>query len=186
MKSEKEKMLSGELYQAWDLELTEERKRTRKLLHQLNASSPDDEALRHEILQKLIGNQGKDFYIQPPFYCDYGSDITVGDGVFFNFNCTVLDIMPISIGSYTLIGPNVQIYGATHPMEWETRSSGLEYGKPINIGEHVWIGGGAIICPGVTIGEKAVIGAGSVVTRDVPANVFAAGNPCRVIRPLGD
>ena len=122
--------------------------------------------------------------ITPPFQCDYGYNITLGEGVYFNVNCVVLDVAPVRIGARTLMGPGVQLYTASHPMSPEERAGGLELGVPITIGEDVWIGGGAIVCPGVTIGDGAVIGAGSVVTRDVPARVFAAGNPCRVIRSL--
>ncbi len=126
----------------------------------------------------------KDFWLQPPFYCDYGYNIKVGDKVFFNFNCVVLDVAEVIIGSRTLFGPNVQIYTATHPMNYKERASGLEFAKPIAIGEDVWIGGSAVICPGVSIGDRSVIGAGSVVTKDIPVDVFAAGNPSKVIRNL--
>ena len=129
---------------------------------------------------------GKEVWIEPPFYCDYGSNITLGDNVFFNFNCVVLDVTPVVIGSRVLFGPAVQIYAATHPLSAAERRSGLEAGKPVEIGDDVWVGGGAIICPGVQIGPESVIGAGSVVTRNIPARVLAAGNPCRVIRELGE
>ncbi len=122
--------------------------------------------------------------MQPPFFCDYGSNIELGEGVFFNFNCVVLDVCRVRIGSFTLLGPAVQIYTATHPMNASERRSGLEYGKPVDIGDDVWIGGGVVVLPGVSIGSGAVIGAGSVVTRDVPAGTFAAGNPCQVIRQV--
>jgi maltose O-acetyltransferase len=131
-----------------------------------------------------LGHAGENTWIEPPFHCDYGRNIHLGKGVFFNFNCVVLDVCAVRIGNKTLIGPAVQIYTATHPMEWEKRAEGLESGKEVTIGEYCWIGGGAIINPGVTIGDRTVIGAGSIVTRDVPADVFAAGNPCRVIRKL--
>jgi maltose O-acetyltransferase len=122
-------------------------------------------------------------WMQPPFYCDYGSNIFLGTRVFFNFNCVVLDVCAVRIGDYTLFGPSVQIYTAMHPLDAELRRR-HEFAKPVTIGDDVWVGGAAVICPGVTIGSKAVIGAGSVVTRDIPENVFAAGNPCRVIRTL--
>lgn len=122
--------------------------------------------------------------IEPPFFCDYGTNIRVGDRVFFNFNSVVLDVAEVVVGSDTMFGPAVQIYTATHPMDYRERRAGLEAGKPVTIGSDVWVGGGAIILPGVTIGERSVIGAGSVVTKDVPPGVFAAGNPCRVIRTL--
>ena len=130
-----------------------------------------------------IGRGGESVWMQPPFYCDYGSNILLGERVFFNFNCIVLDVCLVEIGDFTLFGPAVQIYTATHPMNAELRRK-QEFAKPIVIGSDVWVGGGAIICPGVTIGSKAVIGAGSVVTRDVPEGMFAAGNPCRVIRDI--
>lgn len=183
MKTEKEKMLTGALYNALDPELSGERQKARLLLNELNDfSMPTGE--RIPVVSQLIPRAGKNVCIQPPFYCDYGYNILVGDDVFFNFNCVVLDVMTVTIGSRTLIGPGVQIYAATHPLSFKERASGLEYAKPVNIGEDVWIGGGAIICPGVAIGDRAVIGAGSVVTTDVPPDVVAAGNPCKVIRRL--
>ncbi|HEV7382332.1 MAG TPA: sugar O-acetyltransferase [Dyadobacter sp.] len=184
MKTEKEKMMAGELYNATDPELTQMRTEARLLMLELNNGREDEPEKRVEILKKLIPDSGYDLWIQPPFYCDYGSNIQLGDRVFFNFNCVVLDVNPVKIGSRTLFGPNVQIYTATHPIDHITRATGLESAKPITIGEDVWIGGGAIICPGVTIGSRTIIGAGSVVTRDIPDDVVAAGNPCRVIRSL--
>lgn len=184
MKTEKEKMLNGELYNALDAQLSDERLKARLLLKELNDSREDQVVEREKIIKALLPNSGAELWIQPPFYCDYGSNIYLGDKVFFNFNCVVLDVMNVTIGSRTLFGPNVQIYTATHPLDHNVRASGLEYAKPITIGEDVWIGGSAVICPGVTIGNRSVIGAGSVVTKDIPAGVFAAGNPCRVIRKL--
>ncbi|MVT08262.1 sugar O-acetyltransferase [Chitinophaga tropicalis] len=186
MKTEKEKMLAGELYNALDEQLSKERTNARLLLKKLNDASPDDNETMTDALQELIPNAGKDLWIQPPFYCDYGYNIEVGDKVFFNFNCVVLDVMKVTIGSRTLFGPNVQIYTATHPVDADERASGLEYAKPIVIGEDVWVGGSVVICPGVTIGSRSIIGAGSVVTKDIPDDVFAAGNPCKVIRVLND
>ena len=184
MKTEKEKMLSGKLYNALDPQLAAERKQARKLFKALNDSSEDQVEERNRIVKELIPNSGKDLWVEPPFFCDYGSNIFVGERVFFNFNCVVLDVAKVTIGNRTLFGPNVQIYTATHPIDYELRASGLENGKPINVGEDVWIGGGAIICPGVSIGDRTVIGAGSVITKDIPADVFAAGNPCKIIRYL--
>ncbi len=184
MKTEKQKMISGELYDPLDEELAKERLQTRLLIKALNETGEDEEEKRKEILKKLIPDTGEGLWLQPPFYCDYGSNIHVGDKVFFNFNCVILDVMQVKIGSRTLFGPNVQIYTATHPMSFRERAAGLEYARPVTIGEDVWVGGSAIICPGVTIGDRSVIGAGSVVTRDIPSDVFAAGNPCRVIRTL--
>lgn len=177
-------MLSGELYNATDPELTAERRQARLLFKQLNDSADDEAELRKEILRKLIGQAGENLWIEPPFYCDYGSHISVGDNVFFNFNCVVLDVMPVTIGDRVLFGPNVQLYTATHPLDWQERKKGLEAGKAISIGDDVWFGGGCIVCPGVSIGARSVIGAGSVVTRDIEPDVFAAGNPCRPIRSL--
>lgn len=184
MKSEKDKMLAGELYNAYDEQLSKERKNTRLLIKQLNDSRDDQENERKLILNELIPNAGEGLIIQPPFYCDYGTNIEIGENVFFNFNCVVLDVMTVKIGSRTLFGPNVQIYTATHPLDYKERASGLEYAKPIKIGEDVWIGGSSVICPGVTIGNRTVIGAGSVITKDIPSDVFAAGNPCKIIRYL--
>ena len=184
MKTEKEKMLSGELYDASEYHLASERRKTRLLLKRYNDSNDEQVLLRKEILRQLIGVYDKDLYIEPPFYCDYGSNITVGKKVYFNFNCVVLDVNEVTIGDNTLFGPNVQIYTASHPMDYKVRQEWLELGKPIVIGSDVWVGGSVIICPGVTIGDRCVIGAGSVVTRDVPSDTFAAGNPCKVIKQL--
>lgn len=182
MGSEKEKMLAGQLYDPRDPELARERTRCRMLCKQLNDTPEDEPALRRQLLIQLLGYEN-DAWIQPPFFCDYGYNISLGRGVFFNFNCIVLDVLPVSIGDNTLFGPAVQIYTATHPMDAELRRS-RELGRPVSIGSDAWIGGGAILCPGVTLGDRCVIGAGSVVTRSIPADVFAAGNPCRVIRSL--
>lgn len=177
-------MLSGELYNAFDEQLSKERLNTRLLLKQLNDSREDETEVRSRILKDLLPHAGEGLWIQPPFYCDYGSNLIIGENVFFNFNCVVLDVMQVQIGDRTLIGPNVQVYTATHPLNHKERASGLEFAKPINIGADVWIGGSAVICPGVSIGDRSVIGAGSVVTKDLPSDVFAAGNPCKVIRKL--
>lgn len=184
MPSEREKMLAGEMYDPLDAELVQARIRARDLCWDLNATRESEPDQRREILRQLLGAGGEDVWLQPPFFCDYGANIYLGSKVFFNFNCVVLDVCEVRIGDRTLFGPAVQIYAATHPISAEERASGLEGGKPITIGADVWVGGGAIICPGVTIGHRCVIGAGSVVTRDIPDDVFAAGNPCRVIRAL--
>ena len=182
--SEKARMIAGELYNAADPELTADRLRARQLCHDINHARADSPDYLRSLVAQLIPGVPASASITPPFHCDYGYNITLGEGTYFNFNCVVLDVAPVRIGARTLIGPGVQIYTASHPMSPEERAKGLELGVPISIGEDVWIGGGAIVCPGVAIGDGAVIGAGSVVTRDVPARVFAAGNPCRVIRPL--
>jgi maltose O-acetyltransferase len=183
MKSEKEKMLAGELYDPLDNELASERLRARGICRELNASPPGDAAARSGLCAALLGTLS-DVWIEPPFHCDYGRNIILGRKVYFNFNCVVLDVMPVRIGSHTLFGPAVQIYTAMHPTDAAQRRRGLEFAKPVTIGDDVWVGGGVVICPGVSIGDRAVVGAGSVVTRDVPADAFAAGNPCRVIRTL--
>lgn len=177
-------MLSGELYDALDPQLSEERLQARLLIKALNNTREDEVEERSRILKELIPDAGAGLWLQPPFYCDYGTNIKTGEKVFFNFNCVVLDVMPVTIGSRTLFGPNVQLYTATHPMNYKERASGLEAAKPILIGSDVWVGGSVVICPGVSIGDRSVIGAGSVVTKNIPADVFAAGNPCRVIRKL--
>ena len=177
-------MLAGELYDPLDRQLSNERLQTRLLIKALNDTREDETEERAKVLKALIPNAGNGLWIQPPFYCDYGSNIKMGEKVFFNFNCVVLDVCEVTIGSRTLFGPNVQIYTATHPINHKERASGVEYAKPIAIGEDVWIGGSAVICPGVSIGDRTVIGAGSVVTKDIPGDVFAAGNPCKVIRAL--
>lgn len=177
-------MLGGQLYDATDPELASERRRARDLLALLNNSTDSQGERRAEIYSDLFGSVGADVAIEPPFYCDYGANIFLGDRVFFNFNCVVLDPAEVQIGSDVLFGPAVQIYTATHPMDWRVRQRGLESARPVEIGSDVWIGGGAIVCPGVRIGERSVIGAGAVVTKDVPEGVFAAGNPCRTIREV--
>lgn len=176
-------MLAGELYDPLDAQLSRERQHCRDLCQQLNATHEDEKEERQRLLAELFGHE-TDAWIQPPFFCDYGTNITLGSRVFFNFNCVVLDVGRVTIGSHVLFGPSVQIYTATHPLIAAERRKGVESARPITIGSDVWVGGGAILCPGVTIGDRSVIGAGSVVTRDIPADVVAAGNPCRVIRSL--
>jgi maltose O-acetyltransferase len=171
MDSEREKMLA-----AW-------RVNARNLCRSLNATRDEVPDTRRRILRELFGSGGDTVWMQPPFFCDYGSNIQLGDSVFFNFNCVVLDVCPVLIGDHSQFGPAVQIYTATHPMNAALRRK-QEFGKPIEIGSDVWVGGGAIVCPGIRIGARTVIGAGSVVTRDIPADVFAAGNPCRVLRTI--
>jgi maltose O-acetyltransferase len=183
MRTEREKMLAGELYDALDPELVVARERARDLCQALNATREGEADARRAILHDLFGRGGGSVWMQPPFFCDYGTNIELGERVFFNFNCVVLDVCRVTIGDYTLFGPAVQILTPMHPMNAAERRR-KEYGKPIAIGSDVWVGGGALILPGVRIGSRAVIGAGSVVTRDVPDGVFAAGNPCRVIREI--
>lgn len=177
------KMLAGELYDPFDPELVARRTRARDLCQALNATSEGATAERRSILRDLFEDGGDSVWMQPPFYCDYGENIRLGERVYFNFNCVVLDVCPVTIGDYTLFGPAVQIYAPLHPFNSAARRR-QEYGKPVDIGSDVWVGGGAMLLAGVTVGERAVIGAGSVVTRDIPAGVFAAANPCRVLRAI--
>jgi maltose O-acetyltransferase len=183
MPTERDKMLAGELYDPLAPDLVARRIRARGLCQMLNATHEADRDERRVLLRKLLGAGGESVWMQPPFYCDYGENIHLGERVFFNFNCVVLDVCPVTVGDFTLFGPAVQIYTPLHPLTAEARRR-EEYGRPVTIGSDVWVGGGAIILPGVSIGDRAVIGAGSVVTRDVPASVFAAGNPCRVVRAI--
>jgi maltose O-acetyltransferase len=185
VRTEREKMLAGELYDPMDSELVAARHRARDLCQDLNATREAEEERRRGILTSLIPVGGDTVWLQPPFFCDYGANIRLGQRVFFNFNCVVLDVCPVAIGDYTLFGPGVQILTPLHPMNAEQRRR-EEYGKAIDIGSDVWVGGGALILAGARIGSRSIIGAGSVVTRDVPEGVFAAGNPCRVIRTLDE
>lgn len=178
-------MLAGEMYEPQDPQLVRMRETARDLCWALNATKESEQAARRAWLEQLLGAGGDSAWIQPPFFCDYGSNIHLGQRVYFNFNCVVLDVCEVHIGEFTLFGPAVQIYTASHPLNAAQRRR-EEYAKPIEIGSDCWIGGGAIILPGVKIGSKSVIGAGSVVTRDVPAGVVAAGNPCRVLREISE
>ncbi len=183
MKSEKEKMLAGELYFAGDDELDKDRTAARILFSEYNSTKPTESKKKTEILKKLIKFKGN-ILIEPPFYCDYGYNIEAGENFYANFSCTLLDTNKIIIGDNVMFGPNVQIYTAGHPLIAKERIKELEFANPIIIGDNVWIGGGAIVCPGVKIGKNTTIGAGSVVTKNIPENVLAFGNPCKVIRDL--
>ncbi|RMG68299.1 MAG: sugar O-acetyltransferase [Bacteroidetes bacterium] len=182
--TEREKMLAGELYVAADPELVAMRRQARDLIFSFNRTAPGEIEQREGLLRQLFGKIGPQFEIEPPFHCDYGCHIYAGDQFFMNFNCVILDVNTVHIGDQVMFGPNVQIYTASHPLEAAERAKGPELGFPVRIGNRVWIGGGAIICPGVTIGDDTTIGAGAVVTRDIPAGVFAAGNPCRVVKKI--
>jgi maltose O-acetyltransferase len=173
-------MLAGELYDASDLELQAELAATHRWLVRYNAALDATTAERQALLLERLAEVGDGAMIRPPFHCDYGFNISLGAGVFLNFNCVILDVVAVSIGDKTQIGPAVQILAADHPRDPAVRAAGLEFGRPISIGRNVWIGGGAIILPGVSIGDDALIGAGSVVTRDIPASATAFGNPARV------
>ena len=183
-RSEKEKMLAGESYQAFGPELLGERRRAQHLLARYNATSADDVVGRKALLRELLGTVGDNPDIQPRFSCDYGYNIRLGHRAFINYNCVFLDCAPIEIGDDLQMGPAVQLYTCTHPLERCLRDEGWESASPISIGDGVWIGGGAIVLPGVTIGDGCVVGAGSVVTRDMPPNTLALGNPARIARSL--
>ena len=182
--TEKEKMIAGEMYNPMDDQLVDDRLQARSLLNKINATPERLKAERDALCYELLKNSGKDLYIEPPFYCDYGFNITLGHKVYMNFNCCILDVAEVSIGNHTMLSPNVQIYTATHPLEAKARNSGEEFAKPIRIGDNVWIGGNAVICPGVTIGNNVVIGAGTVVTKDFPDDVFIGGNPATIIKDI--
>ncbi|UFP96239.1 sugar O-acetyltransferase [Gloeobacter morelensis] len=184
MRSEKQKMLAGELYRASAPELVALRVRARGLVDLYNATAATQGEQRRLLLSELFGSLGQSVEIESPFFCDYGSQIHVGEGFYLNTGCVILDCAAVTIGAHVLIAPGVHIYTATHPTDPAVRRSGLELALPVTIGDNVWIGGGAIVCPGVTIGENTTIGAGSVVVKSIPANVIAAGNPCRVLRPV--
>jgi len=183
-KTNKEKMFAGELYLASDPELVEERRIARGLTRLFNQTTEEEHDKRREILTQLFGSLGPNVEVEPPFYCDYGKYIFAGDHLYMNFGCVILDCNEVHIGDYVMFAPYVQIYAAYHPTDASIRRAGPELAAPVHIGSGVWIGGGAIICPGVTIGNNCTIGAGSVVIKDIPPNTVAAGNPCRVIRHL--
>jgi len=180
MKTEKQKMLAGELYFASDPQLQAEAAATQRWLARYNTMLGESRETRLASLRERIGHVGANVDIRPPFYCDYGSHIHFGDGVFMNFNCVILDICEVRIGDGTQIGPGVQLLAADHPRDAAVRATGAEFGRPVTIGRNVWIGAGALVMPGVTVGDDALIGAGSVVTRDVPAGATVVGNPARV------
>ena len=182
---EKEKMLLGQIYNAnYDKELIEERTKTQDLCFKYNNTIPSNFDERKRILKEILGNTKENFLIEQPFYCDYGYNISLGENFYANHNLVILDPGKVTIGDDVFIGPNCGFYTAGHPAEYEMRNKGLEYAKPITIGNNVWIGGNVCVLPGVTIGDNVVIGAGSVVNKDIPANSLAVGNPCRVVRKL--
>lgn len=183
-KTEKEKMLAGELYYAFDEELVKERERAKELLYELHHLSPAEQEKRTGLFRQLLGKTGQQFIIESPFHCDYGYNIRLGENFYANVGCTILDVAPVTIGDNVLLAPHVGIYTAGHPLDVELRVAGLEYGYPVTIGNNVWIGGNVVILPGVSIGDNTVIGAGSVVTKDIPDHVVAVGNPCRVIKDI--
>ena len=182
--TEKEKMLAGLMYDPGDPQLFAERIRARQIMRRFNITECGNVDAVKPILAELCPNAGPGFWVEPPFYVDYGSNIHTGEGVFLNFDCVLLDVCPIRIGQRTMFGPGVHLYTATHPLDADERISGKEFGAPITIGEKCWIGGAAVICPGVTIGDRVVIGAGAVVTKDIPSDTVAHGNPARVRKHL--
>jgi maltose O-acetyltransferase len=183
-RTQRQRMLAGDLYTADDAELQEASRHAMRLLQAYNRTTVDEAAERRRLLESLLGAVGDGVDIRPPFFCDYGTQIRIGPRSFANFNLVALDVTWITIGADVQIGPNVQLLTAAHPLAAEPRRAKLELGRPIHIGDNVWLGGGVIVCPGVTIGENTVVGAGAVVTRDLPANVVAVGNPARALRAL--
>lgn len=185
MDSEKDKMLRGEIYDAnYDSQLIEERMKCKLLCRKYNDLMPDRLEERKSLLKTLLGRVGENYYIEQPFYCDYGYNISVGDNFYSNVNLVILDGAKVTFGDNVFIAPDCGFHTAGHPLDVERRNKGLEYARPITVGNNVWIGAGVHVLPGVTIGDNCVIGAGSVVNRDIPANSLAVGNPCRVIRSL--
>ncbi|PJG83633.1 sugar O-acetyltransferase [Caviibacterium pharyngocola] len=185
MLSEKEKMEHGLSHQAYDPELSAMRLKIKELLYEYNIlTRPSDKATKARLLREILGKAGNDPHINAPFYCDYGVYIEVGERFFANYNCTILDSGGVKIGDDVLFGPNVSLYTVNHPLDVELRNTGVEYGKPILIGNNVWIGGSSVILGGVTIGDNVVIAAGAVVTKNIPANSLVVGNPARVLREI--
>lgn len=183
-KTEKQKMIDGELYIAWDSELIADRENARRLTRLVNNTLETERKKRVDLLKQLFGSTGEELFIEPDFRCDYGYNIYVGENFYANFNCVILDVCPVRIGDNCFLAPGVHIYTATHPLEPGERISGLEYGKPVTIGSNVWLGGGAIINPGVTIGDNVVVASGSVVTKDVIDDVVVGGNPAHIIKKI--
>jgi len=181
-RTEKEKMLAGEVYTCLDPELKLDREQAKKLMRAFNKS--DNEAEQQVLIRQMFGGIGKNLIIWPPYYCSYGRYTFFGDNVFINYNCTILDNIPVRIGNHVMIGPSVSIYTAAHALQAELRNQGLEVAKPVTIEDNAWLGGGVIILPGVKIGKNAVVGAGAVVSRDVPPNSIVVGNPARVLREI--
>ena len=184
--SEKKRMLSGELYRAIDKELGKDNKKARKLMKKFNNTEVEEYEYRKQIISDLFESVGNNCYIEPPFRCDYGCHISVGDNFYANFDCIILDVNKVRIGKNVFFAPRVNIFTAGHPIDTDIRNLMLEFGTPVEIGDNVWVGGNSVINPGVKIGNNVVIGSGSVVTKDIPSGVVAAGNPCKVIRKITD
>ena len=185
-RTQRDLMLSGELYLANDPELNAARRRARELLRRFNDSASEAFSERRDVLRDLFGAFGNGSLVNPTLKCDYGFNVFIGENSFFNFDCVLLDCNRIEVGNDVQVGPGVHIYTATHPLDPSARRRGYESAMPVSIASGVWLGGRAVVCPGVSIGENTVVGAGSIVVGDLPANVFAAGNPCRVIRSLAE
>ncbi len=186
MKTEKQKMLDGDLYFSFGEELFNERQFVKEIIFDFNNLRPQEVEKRNELLKKLLGSYGEKFFIEPPFRCDYGYNISIGENFYSNYNLVILDCARVTIGDNVLIGPNVNLFAAGHPVDVDLRLKEFEYAFPINIGDNVWVGGGVTINAGVNIGDGTVIASGSVVTKDIPANVVAGGNPCKVIRKIDE
>lgn len=185
MKSEKDKMLAGEIYDAnYDPHLIAERKACKSALHKINQLPPEEDERRYELMCNIFGRHKGAFIIESPFHCDYGYNIELGEDFYMNVGCVILDEAKVTFGDNVFIAPYCAFYTAGHPLDVEQRNKGLEYAVPIHVGNNVWIGGNVVVLPGVTIGDNCVIGAGSVVTKDIPANSLAVGNPCKVIRKI--
>lgn len=184
MATNKEKMLAGKLYMAGEGELARDFNKSRMLTRLFNNTTEEQKEYRVELLRELFESIGEAVYVEPPFRCDYGCNITVGNHFYANFDCIILDVAKVKIGNNVLFGPRVGIYTAGHPIDAGVRNTLLEFGTPITIGDNVWVGGNTVINPGVTIGNNVIIGSGSVVTKDIPDNVIAVGNPCRVLRSI--
>ncbi|MBO0486494.1 sugar O-acetyltransferase [Vagococcus fluvialis] len=184
MRTEKEKMLAEDLYRASSPELREDARKSRQLTRLFNETTEEQQEYRKTLLKEMFKATGENIYIEPPFRCDYGTNTTIGNNFYANFDCVFLDVAPIVIGENVMFGPKVNLLTPGHPIDAVIRNSGLEFGKKITIGDNVWIGGNAVVNPGVTIGNNTIIGSGSVVTKDIPDNVIAAGNPCKIIREI--
>ena len=183
--TESEKRDRGEIYNAnYDETLLEEMRRAKDLCYELNQIKPSNREKRKQYIKRLFGKTGEKVFIESHFECDYGYNISVGENFYMNHNCVILDCAKVEFGDYVFVGPNCGFYTASHPLDIERRNQGLEYAKPIKVGNNVWFGGNVVVLPGVTIGDNVTIGAGSVVTKDIPSNVLAVGNPCKVIRNL--
>lgn len=182
--SQRDRMLAGLPYNAWMDGLPKARMENKLWVRAFNAARPDDPEELDRLIRSILGKTGQNVHVEPPFHCDYGRNIEAGDNFFVNYNCVILDVAKVVIGNNVMFAPNVALYTAGHPIHPDSRNSGYEYGIPITIGDNVWLGGNVVVNPGVTIGSNTVIGAGSIVTKDIPDNVIAVGNPCRVLREI--